>query len=558
MANIMSMKQVRNKPSRDGFDLSFTNRFTAKVGELLPIFTKECLPGDSFKINPSWFTRTQPINSAAYGRLREYVDFYFVPYHLLWSYFPDWITQMDDAQFAFSNNSKVSLSSNCPYTTDSDLQAYLLQYTMISGTEETRQWIPDANPDGNSKMNMWGYNRGALSNKLLQYLGYGQFLTNTGKKNGNFSNVRLSLWRLLAYQKICQDWFRPQQWQSSQSWLFNVNYLRDSKYTFPSTSYQNIIDLQYALYKKDYFTGLLPKAQFGDESFLNLDGAYEITPIEDDLSTVKAGQSFYAGFTGSTYTDYSPGGVSILALRKAQALQKWKEVSQCADKSYRAQMEKHFGAKVRGVSDHLCTHIGGTSSSINISPVVNNNLIDGSADIKGMGTGGSNGQFNFDCHEHGIIMGIYRCVPDVDYFNILTDKHNTKVQNTDYAIPEFDKVGMQPTYFYEYYGLQYAGTDVSMGYAPRYIEYKTSVDVVNGAFVDSLKNYVIPKNSLYDESLTQAGTISILKSFYVNPKVVNNIFNVAADSHTDTDELLVDANLQCYAVRDLDSDGLPY
>lgn len=557
MANIMSLKQVRNKPSRDGFDLSFTNRFTAKVGELLPIFTKECLPGDTFKINPSWFTRTQPINSAAYGRLREYVDFYFVPYHLLWSYFPDWITQMNDAQFASSNSGKVSLNSSSPYITDTVLFNYLQSFTTLSGAESTRRWTPDSGT-GESLKNMWGFNRGPLMNKLLQYLGYGHFFTNVGVKNGTPSDVRLSLWRLLSYQKICQDWFRPQQWQSSQSWLFNVNYLGASgPYSFPNTSFQNILDLQYALYKKDYFTGLLPKAQYGDESLINIDGHFTVTNVgsydtTDDFTNDVRLQSSFAD------VDIPDGGISVLALRKAQALQKWKEVSQCADKSYRAQMEKHFGAKVRGVSDHLSTHIGGTSSSINISPVVNNNLVDGSADIKGMGTGGSNGQFNFECHEHGIIMGIYRCVPDVDYYNIFTDKHNTKVQNTDFAIPEFDKVGMQETYFYEYYGMGYSGPEISMGYAPRYIEYKTSVDVVNGAFLDTLKNYVIPKNALFDAISTGDGTVQFVKSLYVNPKVVDNIFNVASSSLTDTDELLVDANLQCYAVRDLDSDGLPY
>lgn len=547
----MSLKQVRNKPSRDGFDLSFTNRFTAKVGELLPIFTKECLPGDSFKINPSWFTRTQPINSAAYGRLREYVDFYFVPYHLLWSFFPDWITQMNDPQFATGANSKMFLSTESPYLIHSDIYSYLSSFTSENA------WT--VNPTESEK-NMWGFNRGALSNKLLQYLGYGLFFDTKGSPVSKSTSVRLSPWRLLAYQKICQDWFRPQQWQSVQSWLFNINYIKSgSKYVITKSSTQNIFDLQYALYKKDYFTGLLPNAQFGDEAFININGAISVNPLVDNFD-VSVGSSSYL----EVQSEYMfkgdgipPSGVSVLALRKAQALQKWKEVSQSADKSYRAQMEKHFGAKVRGVSDHLCTHIGGTSSSINISPVVNNNLTNGSADIKGMGTGGSDGSFSFDCHEHGIIMGIYRCVPDVDYLNVVVDRHNTKTTSSDFAIPEFDKVGMQETYAHELYGFEGDTMDSlkGLGYAPRYIEYKTSVDVVNGAFIDTLSNYIIPKNALGSAS---GATSDYLKLLYVNPHVVDTIFNVAASSLTDSDELLVDANLNCYAVRDLDSDGLPY
>ena len=79
MSNLLSQVNLKNKVSRNGFDLSFRNAFTAKVGELLPICVKDCLPGDKFKINTSWFTRTQPVQSAAYSRFREYVDVFLFP-----------------------------------------------------------------------------------------------------------------------------------------------------------------------------------------------------------------------------------------------------------------------------------------------------------------------------------------------------------------------------------------------------------------------------------------------------------------------------------------------
>ena len=37
MANIMSFKSLKNKTSRNGFDLSSKRNFTAKAGELLPV-----------------------------------------------------------------------------------------------------------------------------------------------------------------------------------------------------------------------------------------------------------------------------------------------------------------------------------------------------------------------------------------------------------------------------------------------------------------------------------------------------------------------------------------
>ena len=96
MANVMSLKSFKNSVKRNGFDLSHKNAFTAKAGELLPIFCQEVIPGDKFRINGQGFTRTQPIMSAAFVRLREYYDFFFVPYKLLWNRFPTFFTQLQD------------------------------------------------------------------------------------------------------------------------------------------------------------------------------------------------------------------------------------------------------------------------------------------------------------------------------------------------------------------------------------------------------------------------------------------------------------------------------
>lgn len=79
-SNVMGLHGLKNKPSRNSFDLSYRNLFTAKVGELLPCFVQELNPGDSIKVNTSYFTRTAPLQSNAFTRLRENVQFFFVPY----------------------------------------------------------------------------------------------------------------------------------------------------------------------------------------------------------------------------------------------------------------------------------------------------------------------------------------------------------------------------------------------------------------------------------------------------------------------------------------------
>ena len=118
MSNVMSLKSFQNNVKRNGFDLSYKNAFTAKAGELLPVSVIECIPGDKFKISSKSFTRTQPLNSAAFVRMREYYDVFFVPYRLLWNRYPTFFTNMKDFHHAAGiNQSGAWCCCNAGYST---------------------------------------------------------------------------------------------------------------------------------------------------------------------------------------------------------------------------------------------------------------------------------------------------------------------------------------------------------------------------------------------------------------------------------------------------------
>lgn len=93
-SNIMGLHGLKNKTSKNSFDLSHRNLFTAKVGELIPCSVFELNPGDTINLDTSYFTRTAPLDSAAYTRLRENVQFFFVPYSQLWKYFDSQVMNM--------------------------------------------------------------------------------------------------------------------------------------------------------------------------------------------------------------------------------------------------------------------------------------------------------------------------------------------------------------------------------------------------------------------------------------------------------------------------------
>ena len=93
---LFSYDDLKNHPRRSGFDLTKRICFTSKVGELLPVYWKPTIPGDKWNISTNWFTRTQPVDTAAYTRVKEYVDWFFVPLNLIQKGIESAITQMVD------------------------------------------------------------------------------------------------------------------------------------------------------------------------------------------------------------------------------------------------------------------------------------------------------------------------------------------------------------------------------------------------------------------------------------------------------------------------------
>lgn len=572
MSSVMSLTALKNSVKRNGFDLSFKNAFTAKVGELLPIMCKEVYPGDKFNIRGQAFTRTQPVNSAAYSRLREYYDFYFVPYRLLWNMAPTFFTNMPDPHHAASPLASVNLSQRHPWFTFSDIMEYLGNLDSLSDTYEKY------------KKNFFGFSRLDLSVKLLNYLNYGFGKDYASVKvPGDADNIVLSPFPLLAYQKICEDYFRDDQWQSAAPYRYNLDYLyaAGNDFHIPFSSFTNdafknptMFDLNYCNFQKDYFTGMLPKAQYGDVAVASPISGQLISNGGSLLLGTSSGQA-YPLKGGVIQLDSNntaaTAGLSVLALRQAECLQKWREIAQSGKMDYQTQMQKHFNVSPSETLSGHCKYLGGWTSNLDISEVVNTNLTgDNQADIQGKGTGTLNGnKVDFEAKEHGIIMCIYHCLPLLDWSINRIARQNFKTAFTDYAIPEFDSIGMQQLYASEMiFGLEDLPEDptsINMGYVPRYADLKTSIDEIHGSFIDTLVSWVSPLTesymSAYRQACKDAGFKDITMTynfFKVNPHIVDNIFGVQADSTINTDQLLINSFFDIKAVRNFDYNGLPY
>lgn len=93
--NPFKSKPPVDKPSRNAFDLSFANNLTLEFGKLYPVFCKECLPGDTFKIDPTFAFKFMPMYFPVQSRMRADLKFFYVRNRNLWNNWKKFIGQTD-------------------------------------------------------------------------------------------------------------------------------------------------------------------------------------------------------------------------------------------------------------------------------------------------------------------------------------------------------------------------------------------------------------------------------------------------------------------------------
>lgn len=296
------LPEVKNKTSRSAFDLSRRVISSAKCGELLPCFVEDMLPGDHIKINPSLFSRLAPLNTSNFARINQYVNFYFVPYRLLYRDFNTFaVDRADAAKQASSILSQHSVPRQLPHVHSDKLRDLL-----TNGAKSVKHdsWAVLKHNVNNSDalnklvkgtLNRFGINRFDNALKLLQYLGYYDIANlNLHLISDDFKEtpILLNLFPLLAYQKVYCDFYRFQQWEGDQPNTYNVDYLSGSKssldipidslfdhvtaanpqtgldgsYTVFKSRDDSMFDLRYVNAIKDTLFGVVPSAQFGAAS----------------------------------------------------------------------------------------------------------------------------------------------------------------------------------------------------------------------------------------------------------------------------------------------------
>lgn len=683
MANkVLGMHRLKNKVDRNAFDLSHRHMFTAQIGELLPVFSQWVNPNETFKIGYNGKTRTAALNTDAFTRIRENIQYYFVPFQSLWKYFEQQVNNMvkgeagqNISKFAGSSTEASKISTSMPYVSYVDisqwlalmyehalaaLDAYFRENTSVSACSAAGFKAYCDNSSYYKDVFVCDGYRLCRAAKLLMSLGYGNFsvviqydifaMAESYVKSGSswdssfFKNdadyglnlssfessivansPNLSLFPLLAYHKICNDHYRNEKWQPFEPWTCNIDYLSptdnmDAMSFISSSTFidlaTSIIDLENSNLPIDYFTSVLPRAQYGEESAVSIKtdealATYRILDsadltlgaifnrtnysIDDFLHRENAAPTSSPDGNVSRIETSSTGGIlkgfrgrlssagssfKISALRSATALQKYKEIQNSNDPDFASQVLAHFGIKPK-VDSRTSVFIGGDDKTLSINPQVNTNFQNGGEpEIKAIGIGDLSAGCKFTSTTYGMIIGIYRAVPQLDYSRVGIDRNLFKTDATDFPVPELDSIGMQTQYRCELsapliglsksvldYDTQSFPIDMSAtyGYAPRYAELKSARDYYEGGFCGTYSTWVTGYDPTFLSSWRRNFGSSVDPQydgiddlFKCRPSLLYPIFVNQWSGTVNDDKLLVGSVNTCVAVRPFSMYGLPY
>lgn len=578
---IFDYRKTDGTPSRNVFDKSRRDVFGVNIGQLLPVFCEEVVPGDKVKVSASDLVRCMPLVTSPFARMKQHLDFYFVPYEQLWSNWLNFVNMKDDY---YSSSQKGRLF--VPSVTGAILNDIV-------------------NPSVNNTGDIFGISNSFNSMKLLDLLGYGSVYFNRVLSSDmsipKFNNSsRFNLFRIAAYNKIWYDFYRQKYYDDGKhllqstdnaAYLFNFDYLDCSTQgnSVATPLYvRAMLQMRYRCWKKDLYTGLLPTTQQGSVSAVLSSGSTDFDvsrwrtrngsnlPSDTNVQTSSSSNTLVAvGIDGIKHDHLVNSSFDILEFRRASAIQKWRENALRAGNRVEDSQRVRFGKDPYYHNDVHPAFLGSISSSLQLSDV-NSTAEIGEGNNQRLGEYVGKGMMSFDGHvftfdthdngDYGVIMGIYSILPDMEHNSRGTDYANCLLEVEDFYQPEYDRLGFQavPNSVFNDLSLSGSGNvNVTRGFAPNYWYYKYALDKVHGEFQNDF--WISGNMRAWSSPFSLASDMNYnyLNQYYANPSPFAAMFALeplsyfGLDGVQEVNNFFVDLFFDVKSIRPMSILGLP-
>lgn len=478
-----AVNPTRIDMSRSRFDRSSSYKTTFNVGQIIPFYVDEVLPGDTFSIDTSKVVRMQTLLTPVMDDIFLDTYYFFVPNRLTWSHWK---------QFMGENTESAWIPS--------------VEYEVPQLTA----------PEG-------GWNIGTIAD----YMGIP-----TG-----VSGLSVNALPFRAYALIMNEWFRdenlsdPLNISVTDATVQGVN-----TGTFVTDVAKGGLPYTAAKYH-DYFTSALPAPQKGPDVTIPVasGGQYPVIPLDDNVTfqsggvglrlgdivtnqpfVVSNGQNFplsYGGGTGSgsplgktgfyagsdsgapsgaslapinlwAVGDGSVQAATINQLRLAFQIQKLYERDARGGTRYIEILKSHFGVTSPDARLQRPEYLGGNRIPININQVVQSSSTDASGTPQGNTaayslTSDNHSDFTKSFVEHGFLIGVMVARYRHTYQQGL-ERFWSRKDRFDYYFPVFANIGEQAIKNKEIYAQGTEKDDEVFGYQEAWADYRYRPNRVTG------------------------------------------------------------------------------
>lgn len=585
--NPLSIPNKSLHQDRNGFSRGFDSKLTTSCGIATPCFSEPVLGKSKVRINRESAFRSAQVNTAAFQEFDQFIDFYFVPFRQLFSYYGQMRTGIKDQHSSW-------MADNIPTS-----------FPTLSFEDIYAAYNP-SNP-----LDMFGYHSRENCFRLLDLLNYGHYDSLIADGTDCYSPQKFVPWYLLAYQKIWYDHYRNTNYITNRVSAYNVDkkVIATGGYSsFTQSEIQAMTELHYIPYRKDYFMSIYPSLNYSSNiasgqqpgsSYYHvpssvitqvLGGTYgsEMSP---DSRTVQLSDPSDPSnnYNALAYLGSSDGAtvLSVQSIRAAFALDKLTRLVAYAPKHVADQFEVRFGFRPYAEDLNESKRIGSFKAQMSITEVLS--TADTNSDGNGASLGALGGRgllsipfqrdIEFEVPEDGVIMGILYFLPRMSYDAGGIDSFSTIIDPVDLPDPIYMNLGLEPVYQKELYNFHFwypSGShdttlegkylrlnNMVLGFQERYKRFKCGISRNHGDFVrnSALSDFTI--HTREDRSVIPVSGIDALfdgtgvtaSFFYCSPSDANSIF--ASDYDPSSDQFFGVIRFKFDVVQNLSVHGQP-